>query len=121
MTNNKDYIPIQMIPKALEDARSVCSKRVAKIIAPLNSAKKIDNAVDKYASKYFEIDEEFEGDTLEEYKDYMRESLYKYVIISMDINNKQFEHMSFHEQNTYMLHIKKKYKNMFLQFIYDSV
>ncbi len=95
MTNNKDYIPIQMIPKALEDARSISSKSVAKIMAPLNTAKKIDKNVQKYASKYFEIDEEFEGNTFEEYKEYMRQSLYKYVVLTLDVNSKEFGDMSF--------------------------
>ena len=118
MTNNKDYIPM---PQALERARATSSARVAKIIAPLNTTKKIDNVVDKYASKYFEIDEEFEGKTLEEYKEYMRYSLYKYVVLTLDVNSKEFTDMSFGEINNYCLNIKTKYKDMFFQFIYDRV
>ncbi len=31
------------------------------------------------------------------------------------------QHMLFHEQNTYILHISDKYEDMFLQFICDRV
>ena len=119
--NNEKYLPTHMMSELLENSRKICTEATAKIVAPLNTAKKIDNAVEKYASRYFKTDKDFEGETLEEYKEYMRQSLYKYVILSLDVNSKVFDYMSFDEINKHMLYVKNKYREMFMQFIYDRV
>lgn len=89
---------------------------INEIIAVVNTPEKIEKAVERYAEHFYEIDEEFEGETLEEYKDYMRDSLLLYLKLNIDPNSEEFRNMSFRESGNYLLHIKEKYRKIFFDY-----
>ena len=54
---------------SFDDLAAKTSAFVKKIIAVVGTPANIDKAVERYAEYYYKIDEEFEGETLEEYKE----------------------------------------------------
>jgi hypothetical protein len=118
---NDMYYDPRSNDEILESLRKASNKVVKKIIAPLNSEKKIDKVVETHAHRFIKRDQDFEGDTLEEYKVYMKESLTLYVILTLDINMADKYDMSFEESRDFLDNIKDKYRNIFLRLIYDRV
>jgi len=96
--NNKDYKDYETSWDALAAKMSETTKQ---IIAVVGTPANIDRAVERYAEHYFETDEEFEGDTLEEYKEYMRDSLLLYLVINIGADSEKVKGMSYHETNKY--------------------
>jgi len=86
----------------------------------LNTPANIDKAVERYADYYYKIDEDFIGDTLDEYKEFMKESLSLFLAINIGADSQEVRKLSYPQKNTYILHIKEKYRKIFFDYIVES-
>jgi hypothetical protein len=93
---------------------------VKEIIRVVGTPANIEKAIERYATHYYKIDDEFEGETLEEYQEYMRKSLHLYLAINIGLETEETKKMSYPETNNYLLHLRDKYDKIFFDYMIEN-